>query len=196
VRLIRSKGVGVFFVTQTPKDVHGDVLAQLGNRIQHALRAFTPDDEKALKATVRTFPKSEYYDLGSLLTQLGIGEAAVTILSESGVPTPVVHTKLRGPMSSMVPAPDLEGAAKASTLQAKYGTRVDAQSARELLAARLEQQPSAPMKEPVLKPKHRESADAVGGGADAIGKFLKSRQGQRLQREVVRGMFGMLKKRL
>ena len=84
VRLIRSKGVGVFFVTQTPKDVPSDVLAQLGNRVQHALRAFTPDDAKALKATVSTFPRSETYDLEELLTQLGIGEAVVTILSEKG----------------------------------------------------------------------------------------------------------------
>ncbi|MGI8499511.1 MAG: helicase HerA-like domain-containing protein, partial [Gemmatimonadaceae bacterium] len=143
VRLIRSKGVGVFFITQTPKDVPSDVLAQLGNRIQHALRAFTPDDAKALKATVSTFPKSEFYDLGALLTQLGIGEAAVTILSESGVPTPVVHTRLRPPASRMGPADDVDGAAKASPLYAKYGTRVDSQSARELLAARLEAAPAA-----------------------------------------------------
>ena len=108
MRLIRSKGVGVFFVTQTPKDVPGDVLAQLGNRVQHALRAFTPDDAKALKATVSTFPKSEFYDLASLLTQLGIGEAAVTILSETGVPTPVVHTKLRAPRARMAPADDVD----------------------------------------------------------------------------------------
>src|SRR3954468_19303561 len=97
VRLIRSKGVGVFFVTQTPKDLPADILGQLGNRVQHALRAFTPGDAKALKATVRTFPKSDYYDLEELLQQLGIGEAAVTILSESGVPTPVVDTKLGPP---------------------------------------------------------------------------------------------------
>ena len=101
VRLIRSKGVGVFFVTQTPKDIPADVLGQLGNRIQHALRAFTPDDEKALRATVRTYPKSDVYDLEQLLTQLGTGEAAVTILSESGVPTPVVHTRMRPPLSRM-----------------------------------------------------------------------------------------------
>jgi len=98
VRLIRSKGVGVFFVTQTPKDVPPDVLAQLGNRVQHALRAFTPDNAKALKATVDSFPKSNVYaDLGELLTTLGIGEAVVTILSENGAPTPVAWTRLRPP---------------------------------------------------------------------------------------------------
>src|SRR3954454_17409615 len=156
VRLIRSKGVGVFFVTQTPKDVPADVLAQLGNRVQHALRAFTPDDAKALRATVSTFPKSEFYDLGSLLTQLGIGEAAVTILSETGVPTPVVHTKLRAPSARMAPADDVDGAAKASPLFAKYGTRTDAQSAREMLAARVQAaaEPEAP------KPAQREKAPA------------------------------------
>ena len=96
VRLIRSKGVGVFFVTQSPKDVDGDVLAQLGNRVQHALRAFTPDDAKALRATVSTFPKSGY-DLEELLTTLGIGEAVITVLSERGAPTPVAWTRLRAP---------------------------------------------------------------------------------------------------
>jgi DNA helicase HerA-like ATPase len=196
VRLIRSKGVGVFFVTQTPKDVPGDVLSQLGNRVQHALRAFTPDDAKALKATVSTFPKSEFYDLGSLLTQLGIGEAAVTILSETGVPTPVVHTKLRAPGSRMAPADDVDGAAKASPLYAKYGTRVDSQSARELLAARLEQQaPAAPAPEPASPPS-KEAAGALAGGAGALGAFLQSKQGKQLEKEVVRGVFGLLKKSL
>src|SRR5215475_6675617 len=144
VRLIRSKGVGVFFVTQTPKDVPGDVLAQLGNRVQHALRAFTPEDAKALKATVSTFPKSPFYDMETLLTSMGIGEAAVTILSENGVPTPVVHTRITPPASRMGPADDVEAKAEASPLWAKYGTRVDNQSAREILAARM----AAPAGEP------------------------------------------------
>src|SRR3954470_20033359 len=182
VRLIRSKGVGVFFVTQTPKDVPGDVLAQLGNRVQHALRAFTPDDAKALKATVSTFPKSDFYELGELLTQLGIGEAAVTILSENGVPTPVVHTKLRAPSARMAPADDVDGAAKASPLFAKYGTRVDNVSAREKLAARTEAaaeaKPAPPAEAPAPKQEHKEAADAASGGVEAVGKFLKSRQGK------------------
>src|SRR5687767_1022685 len=142
VRLIRSKGVGVFFVTQSPKDVPADILGQLGNRVQHALRAFTPDDAKALRATVRTFPKTAAYDLEELLTQLGTGEAVVTILNESGVPTPVVHTRMRPPLSRMGVADDVAGAATASPLQAKYGTRLDSQSARELLAERLDPPPT------------------------------------------------------
>jgi uncharacterized protein len=192
VRMIRSKGVGVFFVTQTPKDVPADVLAQLGNRIQHALRAFTPEDAKALRATVSTFPTSELYDLEELLPQLGTGEAAVTILSENGVPTPVVHTRLRAPLARMAPADDVEGAAKASPLWAKYGTRVDAESARELLAARMEQR--AP--EPSPAPKKRARASKAAEPRDPVTDFLRSRQGRSLQRQVVRGVFGMLRKRL
>jgi uncharacterized protein len=200
VRLIRSKGVGVFFVTQTPKDLPESVLAQLGNRIQHALRAFTPDDAKALKATVSTFPRSDYYDMEELLTQMGIGEAAVTILSENGVPTPVAHTRLRAPASRMAPADDVDGAAKASPLFAKYGTRTDAQSAREMLAARVDEAAAAaeadkPIDTP--KPARRERAPAPKEStAEKVGDFLSSRQGKAIQRQVIRGVFGMLKKRL
>ena len=94
-RLIRSKGVGVYFVTQAPTDVPASVLSQLGNRVQHALRAFTPDDDTALRKTVKTFPKTEHYDVAATLTSLGIGEAFVTVLSPRGVPTPLAATKLR-----------------------------------------------------------------------------------------------------
>ena len=134
VRLIRSKGVGVFFVTQTPKDVPGDVLGQLANRIQHALRAFTPDDAKALKATATTFPKSPY-DLTELLTSLGTGEAVVTVMSEEGAPTPVAPTRLFAPQAAMGPmdAAALHAAAAASPLMARYGQAVDADSAYEML---------------------------------------------------------------
>jgi DNA double-strand break repair helicase HerA and related ATPase len=196
VRLIRSKGVGVFFVTQTPKDVPADVLGQLGNRIQHALRAFTPDDAKAVRATVRTFPKSDVYDLEELLTQLGTGEAAVTILGESGVPTPVVHTRMRAPLSRMGPADDVAGAARQSPLFGKYGMRLDSQSAREMLAGRLD--PPAPGDPPPAQPTERqkEAGSAVGKGADAVGDFLQSSSGRALTRDVVRGVFGMLKKGL
>ena len=192
VRLIRSKGVGIFFCTQQPKDVPTDVLAQLGNRVQYALRAFTPDDAKALKATVSTFPKSDFYDLAELLTQLGIGEAAVTILNESGVPTPVAATKIRTPRSKMAAADDVDSVSKASPLYAKYGTRVDSQSAREMLAVRMEQQTAtaAPTEE------HKKAAEAAGGGAGAVGDFLKSSTGKQIEREVVRGLFGLLSKSL
>jgi hypothetical protein len=162
--------------------------------VQHALRAFTPDDASALKASVRTFPKSDFYDLEQLLQQLGIGEAAVTILSESGVPTPVVHTRLRPPLARMGPADDVDAVAKASPLFAKYGTRTDGQSAREMLAARL--QTAAAPGTPPAPPDHAKAAKAAAGGADMLGDFLKSSTGKQIQREVIRGVFGMLKKSL
>ncbi|OBF49026.1 ATPase [Mycobacterium sp. 852002-53434_SCH5985345] len=126
VKLIRSKGVGVFFCTQLPTDVPNDVLSQLGARIQHALRAFTPDDQKALSKTVRTYPKTDVYDLESALTSLGIGEAVVTVLSEKGAPTPVAWTRMRVPRSMMasIGTDDIAQAAKDSPLQAKYGQKV------------------------------------------------------------------------
>jgi hypothetical protein len=188
----------VFFVTQTPKDLPESVLAQLGNRVQHALRAFTPDDAKALRATVSTFPKSDFYDMEELLTQMGIGEAAVTILSENGVPTPVAHTRLRAPQSRMAPADDVDGAAKASPLFAKYGTRTDAQSAREILAARVDAAATAAATpEAAPAPARKEKAPAPKEStAEKVGDFLSSRQGKALQRQVMRGVFGMLKKRL
>ena len=198
VRLIRSKGVGVFFVTQVPDDVPSEVLGQLGNRVQHALRAFTPDDAKALKAAASTYPTSDFYEVEELLTQMGIGEAAVTILSEDGVPTPVVHTRLRSPASRMGPADDVEGAAKASPLFAKYGTRAEAESAREKLAARMEEPdgPEPAAKAPRRRKREPEAATAKTGGADALGKFLTSREGKALQKKVMRGVFGMLRRRL
>ncbi len=138
VRLIRSKGVGVFFVTQTPKDVPSDVLAQLGSRVQHALRAFTPDDAKALRATVGTYPKSGY-DLERVLQELGTGEAIVTVMSEKGSPTPVAWTRLRAPQGLMSPTPDdrIDAAVSASPLLPKYGTAIDPESAREILTERM-----------------------------------------------------------
>jgi uncharacterized protein len=194
VRLIRSKGVGVFFVTQVPDDVPGEVLGQLGNRVQHALRAFTPDDAKALKAAASTYPSSDFYEVEELLTQMGIGEAAVTILSEDGVPTPVVHTRLRSPASRMGPADDVEGAAKASPLYAKYGTRAEAESAREKLAAGMEERDEPETAAPTA-PRRRQPAPKAGG-ADRLTDFLTSREGKALQKKVMRGVFGMLKRRL
>jgi uncharacterized protein len=220
VRLIRSKGVGVFFVTQQPTDIPDEVLGQLGMRVQHALRAFTPNDAKALRATVSTYPRSDFYDLETLLTAMGTGEAAVTLLSESGVPTPVAHTRLVAPASRMAPADDVAGAAKASPLWAHYGERTDPQSAREILAARLdppaaedpapaeakagEPKPDPPlehipvpesMRAPRRTRTRRRAPAPKESSPDAIGDFLNSRSGRALQKEIVRGVFGMLKKR-
>jgi uncharacterized protein len=139
VRLIRSKGVGIFFVTQTPKDVPDDVLAQLGSRVQHQLRAHTPNDVKALKQTVQTFPKS-HYDLAETLQQLGTGEAIVTVMDPDGSPTPVAWTRMRAPLSLMaaIPEESLRPGVAQSALMGKYGEAIDRDSAQEMLARKLE----------------------------------------------------------
>ena len=139
VRLVRSKGVGVFFVTQSPKDIPADILGQLGNRVQHALRAFTPDDEKALRAAARTFPKTAFYDVQATLQSMGIGEALVTVLGANGAPTPPFVTRIVPPSSRMAPLADAELAQRlASSEQVReYATAIDRESAREILAARL-----------------------------------------------------------
>jgi hypothetical protein len=138
-RLIRSKGVGVYFVTQAPTDVPPSVLSQLGNRIQHALRAFTPDDADALRKTARTFPVTEHYDVERTITSLGIGEALVTVLSPKGIPTPLAATRLVPPDSRMAPLTEQElaGLMATSPLNARYGAAVDRESAHEIITARL-----------------------------------------------------------
>jgi hypothetical protein len=140
-RLIRSKGVGVYFVTQAPTDVPSSVLAQLGNRVQHALRAFTPDDADALRKTARTFPITDHYDVEKAITSLGTGEALVTVLSPRGVPTPLAATRLVAPDSLMAPLPqaDMQARIAASLIATKYATTVDRDSAHEIITARLAQ---------------------------------------------------------
>ena len=205
VRLIRSKGVGVFFVTQTPKDVPGEVLAQLGNRVQHALRAFTPDDAKALKATVSTFPESDVYDLGELLTQLGIGEAVVTILSERGAPTPIAWTRMRPPASLMAQLDPAQytSIVAASPLTAEYGTVIDRDSAYEKLLAKVtpEEEAPAPAQQEAPREERREEGGSGGGGviAGVLGSsvfrsFARS-AASAAGREISRSIFGTAPRR-
>ncbi len=207
VRLIRSKGVGVFFVTQTPKDVPGDVLAQLGNRVQHALRAFTPDDAKALKATVSTFPHSPY-DLEELLTQLGIGEAVITVLSDRGAPTPVAWTRLRAPQSKMAPTEDarLDEIVAASPIHSRYAELVDRESAYERLAAKLAPpaevappgdgpvQPEPDPPAPSRRTQAEESALEQAIKSPAAKQFARSAAAV-LGREITRSIFGTSRRR-
>jgi DNA helicase HerA-like ATPase len=195
VRLIRSKGVGVFFVTQTPKDVPSEVLAQLGNRVQHALRAFTPDDAKALKATVGTFPSSDVYDLGELLTSMGIGEAAVTILSERGAPTPVAWTMLRPPASLMA---QLDPAVQSSMvgrspLAADYSTVVDRDSAYEMLLSKVAPAPEEPEPRRRGEPE-QEGAVAAVLGSSVFRSFARS-AASAAGREISRSLFGTAPRR-
>lgn len=158
-RLIRSKGIGVFFVTQSPKDIHEDVLAQLGSRVQHQLRAFTPNDADALKASVRTYPTSTY-DLEKLLQELGIGEAVVTVMSEKGAPTPVAHAMLPAPHSTMAPSNTarLEEIVSGSPLAPKYADAIDRSSAYEMLMGEIAAASAEP--EPEGAPTPSETAPA------------------------------------
>jgi DNA helicase HerA-like ATPase len=206
VRLIRSKGVGIFFVTQNPTDVPSAVLGQLGNRVQHALRTFTPEDAKALRKTVSTFPGSDDYDLAEMLTSLGTGEAAVTVLSERGSPTPVAWTMLRAPRSLMAPVDPavLTAAVSASPLWARYGDPVDRDSAYERLAARLAPPPPAAPEpespEPARASRRRAQQppedDVVAKvlGSAAFKSFARS-AASALGREITRGMFGTRRRR-
>ncbi|MEU6123565.1 helicase HerA-like domain-containing protein [Streptomyces sp. NPDC047123] len=212
VRLIRSKGVGVFFVTQTPKDVPADVLAQLGNRVQHALRAFTPDDQKALKATVRTFPDSPY-DLEEILTGIGTGEAVVTVLSEKGAPTPVAATRLRAPESLMGPveAGALQQAVRASLLYSRYADAVDRESAYEKLTAQEAQTQARKQAEVAAAEAEKEAEKAARAEARArprgdgsvveqvVGsgmfKSLLRSMGTQIGREISRSVFGTARRR-
>ncbi|MEU8991624.1 helicase HerA-like domain-containing protein [Streptomyces sp. NPDC048558] len=204
VRLIRSKGVGVFFVTQTPKDVPADVLGQLGNRIQHALRAFTPDDQRALKATVKTFPNSAY-DLEELLTGLGTGEAVVTVLSEKGAPTPVAATRLRAPESLMGPveAGALERAVTASALYGRYAQAVDRESAYERLQTSRGAKGPDEMREATAagerrgRQQEREEQPSVVEQVVGSGMFksLARSLGSQIGREITRSVFGTARRR-
>jgi DNA helicase HerA-like ATPase len=212
VRLIRSKGVGVFFVTQTPKDVPPDVLAQLGSRVQHALRAFTPDDAKALKATVSTYPKSGY-DLAEVLTSMGIGEAVVTVLSDKGIPTPVAWTRLRAPASLMAEASPavVQQIIAASQLYPKYALPIDRESAYEILAARAAAAhlaalaatpPPAPAPAPAPVPAARTSAPARAKAKQpetlveqVLGSSAVKSLAQSFGKEFSRSIFGTGKRR-
>jgi DNA helicase HerA-like ATPase len=220
VRLIRSKGVGIFFVTQTPKDVPNDVLAQIGSRVQHQLRAHTPDDARALKATVSTYPISGY-NLAEVLTSLSIGEAIVTVMNEQGAPSPVAWTRLRAPQGSMAPtpAPQMQATVDASPLLARYGTAIDPESAREILAKKINAAASATTVDDTAKiqAEYDKAVRDMQGGPrpkatttrtsssrstaraskpdNPIADILGSRTGQTIVREVLRGIFSTLKRK-
>ena len=202
VKLIRSKGIGVFFCTQLPTDVPNAVLSQLGARVQHALRAFTPTDQEALAKTVKNYPTTPNYDLEEALTSLGTGEAIVTVLSERGAPTPVAWSRLRAPRSSMdaIGPEAVSEAAKGSPLFGKYGETVDRESAYESLTAKMAQAQAPPPAEepqaapPAEEPKREEERDEPGGlgkifDSPVVKSFLRS-AASALGREITRGMFG------
>lgn len=141
IKLIRSKGIGIFFCTQNPQDIPAPILSQLGLKIQHALRAFTAADRKTIKQAAENFPETNFYKTDELLTQLGIGEALITLLNEKGIPTPLVHTMLCAPRSRMDVLSDTEISelVASSKLAAKYSKEIDSESAYEMLTAKLQE---------------------------------------------------------
>ncbi len=188
VKLIRSKGIGLYFVTQNPTDVPNEVLAQLGLKVQHALRAFTARDRKAIKLTAENYPESKYYDTKEVLTSLGIGEALISALDEKGRPTPLAATLLRAPMSRMDVLTDseLKSVIKKSDLVKKYDEAIDRESAYEILNEKIEKAEKLAEKEK-SKPASRRTSTRRSTRQNPIIKVLTSAT-------FIRGMLGVLKK--
>ncbi|NBW38087.1 MAG: DUF853 family protein, partial [Cytophagia bacterium] len=193
IRLIRSKGVGIFFCTQVTQDVPANVLAQLGNRIHHVIRAFTPNDVKALKETIKTFPKSEYYDMEQQFTQLGTGQAFITVLNEKGIPTETVVTHLAPPASLMGPlsADAYQDLLNQSDLFKKYKDSVDPNSAFEMLSERMVQEEESKEATKASEAKTK-SGSTRRQEKSTFEEVMASPVAKQVGRELVRGVFGML----
>ncbi|MGD9815531.1 MAG: helicase HerA-like domain-containing protein [Hyphomonadaceae bacterium] len=181
VRLIRSKGVGIYFVTQSPTDIPEIVLSQLGNRFQHALRAYTPTDQKAVRAAAQSFRANENVDVAKEIQELGVGEALVSTLDEKGAPTPVARTKIRPPNSQVGPLlpPQRAALIKANTAGAAYARTIDRESAHEILGKRAEQAAAAVAKEEERAAREKEAARSSrsSGGARGGGGAARPRSG-------------------
>jgi len=189
VKLIRSKGIGLYFVTQNPTDVPDDVLAQLGLKIQHALRAFTAKDRKAIKLTAQNYPITEFYDTAEVLTSLGTGEALVSALDEKGRPTPLAATMMRAPMSRMDILTDneIKEVLDNSKLIKKYNEEIDRESAYEILTEKIERAEKEAEKEKEEKRTTRSSSSRRSTRMNPVVKVLTSAT-------FIRGVLGVLKK--
>lgn len=189
VKLIRSKGIGIYFVTQNPTDVPDDVLAQLGLKIQHALRAFTAKDRKAIKLTAQNYPISEFYDTAEVLTSLGTGEALISALDEKGRPTPLAATMMRAPMSRMdiLSDSEIKDVLDRSKLIKKYNEEIDRESAYEILTEKIEKAEKEAKKEKEEKSTSRKSSSRRSTRMNPVVKVLTSAT-------FIRGVLGVLKK--
>ncbi|WP_407330782.1 helicase HerA-like domain-containing protein [Enterovibrio sp. 27052020O] len=204
VRLIRSKGVGVYFISQSPMDIPEDVLGQLGLKIQHALRAFTPKDRKAIKTVAENFRENPALDTASVLTELGIGEALVSVLNEKGTPTVVEHVLIAPPQSRIGPltADERTQRLSRSPLKAKYDQAIDRHSAYEVLKEKALQQAQSEQKQKeeqqAQAPRSRQSRSresASSSGMDIASSLAKSAaraMGSQLGRQIIRGIMGSL----
>jgi len=186
IKLIRSKGIGIYFVTQNPKDIPADVLSQLGLKVQHALRAFTAKDRKAIKLAAENYPDSPFYNTADELTKLGIGEALVSALNEKGIPTPLAKTMLRAPMSRMdiLTTGELEELIHLSKISAKYNEEIDSESAYEILNSKIEK---INKEIEVVKKQKHSSVKRKSSAMNPILKVVTSAT-------FIRGVFGILNK--
>lgn len=200
VKLIRSKGVGLFFCTQNPTDVPDAVLGQLGLKVQHALRAFTAKDRKAIKKTAENYPSSEYYDTAEMLTQIGIGEALVSALNEKGIPTPLAATLLNAPKTRMdiLSKKEIDELVKGSELTEKYNEEIDKESAYEILSGKLEKAKSEEHKA-AMEEQKEEVKKASRSKKEEPSLFEKASKntmvrqiGRTIFRELTRGILGAL----
>jgi DNA helicase HerA-like ATPase len=201
VKLISSKGVGIYFVTQNPLDIPDDVLGQLGNRIQHALRAFTPRDQRAVKAAADTFRTNPKLDTKEVITNLGVGEALVSVLEEGGAPSIVQRTLVRPPASRIGPASDAERSEllRKSPLAGRYDNSVDRESAHEILKKRADEaavEAEEAEKEMAEEKKRQRSSRGKGRSRQSVGeamaKSVARAIGSQIGRKVVRGILGSI----
>jgi uncharacterized protein len=197
IKLIRSKGVGIYFCTQNPADIPPSILAQLGLKIQHALRAFTANDRKAIKLAAENYPETEFYDVQTMLTQLGMGEAFVSVLNEKGIPTPLAHVLLCAPESRMdtITADELQATNGKSKILRKYNEEVDRDSAYELLNKKIEEATKASEKAKEEEAKEKEETKRKKDEPSLIERVSKNQLvkqvGREITRELTRGVLGI-----
>ena len=194
IKLIRSKGVGIFFVTQNPADIPEDVLGQLGLKVQHALRAFTARDRRAIKLAAENYPLTQDYDTEVLLTEMGIGEAFVSALNEKGIPTPLVHTLLRAPQSRMdvLTESEIDGIVRHSVLVQKYNRDMDRESAHEILLEKLSKARTVEHAEEIRETSRRSGRKEKSFLEDFLNHTTTRQIGRTVAREVTRGLLGVL----
>jgi DNA helicase HerA-like ATPase len=199
VKLIRSKGVGLYFVTQNPTDVPDAVLSQLGLKIQHALRAFTAKDRREIKKTAENYPLSDYYKTDEILTQLGVGQALITGLNDKGIPTPLAATLLRAPVSRMdiLEPKEIDAVVKESYIIDKYNEVIDSNSAYEMLTEKIEKSGSDASQEKAAIDRKKAAREVKGAKEesmfDSLSKNTMVRQmGRSLMTSLGRGLLGML----
>jgi DNA helicase HerA-like ATPase len=199
IKLIRSKGVGIFFITQSPTDIPENVLGQLGLKVQHALRAFTANDRKAIKSASENFPETEFYKTDELLTAMGIGEALVTALSERGIPTPLAHTMLcaTGSRMDVLEPAEIDAILSKSFMIKKYNEILDRESAYEILAGKLEAANSAENQKRMLEQQEKNARQGDGRQEkstfeEVMDSTVTRQIGRTVARELTRGLLGAL----